>query len=340
MTRIVLRRLRRFFHLLLELLSNLFLSWLELLRAVPLAAAIIGRRLRFLSKDQPRRDSARRCMPVHEKVYRRPDPLIYSQQYLMAQGLAVTWDNPDISIRQGGNPVSPHTLLPDTDYDIVARVWNGSTDAPAVHLPVHFSYFSFGIGTLKHVIGETFVNLGAKGSLSCPASASVNWHTPVSPGHYCIQVELIWSDDANLLNNLGQTNTDVQPLSSPEATFLLTVRNDAEDRRVLRFEADGYEILPLLPCTEVGEGAESAEARRARARRAHARERHPVPEGWRVEVDPPQLDLLPNEEQPVKATIVAPVENFVGRQTINLNSFAGDEFVGGVTLHAEGAANG
>jgi hypothetical protein len=238
------KRVKRLVHSLLGLLANLLLAWLELLRALPLAKAIIGRRVRFLCKDRPRRDSARRCIPVHEKVYRRPDPLIYSQQYLMAQGLAVTWDNPDISIRQAGVAVLPHALLPDTDYEIVARIWNGSTNAPAVHLPVRFSYLSFGIGTLKNAIDETFVNLGAKGSPSCPAFASVKWRTPNAPGHYCLQVELLWSEDANPLNNLGQTNTDVQPLSSPEATFVLAVGNDAKQRRLLRFEADGYEIPP------------------------------------------------------------------------------------------------
>src|SRR5215207_9430900 len=165
----VRQRLTRLLHALLELLRNLLLSWLELLRALRLVKTMIGRRVRFLFRDRPRRDSARYCMPVREKVYRRPDPLIYSQRYLMAQGIAVTWDNPDISIRQEGNSVSPHTLLPDTDYEIVAQVWNGSTKAPAVHLPVHFFYLSFGIGTVKQAIGHTFVNLGVKGSPSCPA---------------------------------------------------------------------------------------------------------------------------------------------------------------------------
>jgi hypothetical protein len=336
----VYKRLKLLFHALLELLRNLLLGWLVLLRALPLLKAILERRLRPLFVDRPRRDSARRCMPVHEKVYRRPDPLIYSQQYLMAQGLGVTWDNPDISILQGGIPLSSHALLPDTEYEIKARVWNGSTNAPAVHLPVHFSYLSFGMGTVKNAIGKTFVNLGAKGSLSCPAFASVKWRTPKAPGHYCLQVELIWSDDANPLNNLGQTNTDVQPLNSPKATFAITVRNDAEERRVLRFEADGYVIHPRVSCAQIRDDGKSPQLRRERNLRVHGRQQHPLPDGWRVEVEPPQLDLLPNEEQPVKVTLIAPVENFVGRQAINLNAFAGDALVGGVTLYAEGAANG
>ena len=34
------------------------------------------------------------CIQLPPDVYKRADPLIYSQYYLMAQGLAVTWDNP------------------------------------------------------------------------------------------------------------------------------------------------------------------------------------------------------------------------------------------------------
>ena len=41
------------------------------------------------------------CIQLPPDVYKRADPLIYSQYYLMAQGLAVTWDNPDIYIFDG-----------------------------------------------------------------------------------------------------------------------------------------------------------------------------------------------------------------------------------------------
>src|SRR5215212_9149113 len=36
------------------------------------------------------------CGRIPDPLIRRPDPCIYSQTYLMAQGLPVTWDNPDI----------------------------------------------------------------------------------------------------------------------------------------------------------------------------------------------------------------------------------------------------
>src|SRR6266853_337974 len=42
------------------------------------------------------------CGKFTAPAYHRPDPCIYDQYYLMSLGLAVTWDNPDISIWQGG----------------------------------------------------------------------------------------------------------------------------------------------------------------------------------------------------------------------------------------------
>ena len=39
-------------------------------------------------------------VPPH--TYKRPDPMIYSQYYLASKGIAVTWDNPDIQLFDGG----------------------------------------------------------------------------------------------------------------------------------------------------------------------------------------------------------------------------------------------
>ena len=73
--------------------------------------------------------------------------MIYCQQYLMSQGLAVTWDNPDVHLELGGVPVNLHDLKPNTTYDVFARIWNNSLDAVVVNMPVEFSFLSFGIGT-------------------------------------------------------------------------------------------------------------------------------------------------------------------------------------------------
>ena len=66
------------------------------------------------------------CGPIHHASFHRPDPLIYSQQYLLKLGLAVTWDNPDIVLMKDGVIVSEGDLRPDTEYEIDATLWNNS----------------------------------------------------------------------------------------------------------------------------------------------------------------------------------------------------------------------
>lgn len=345
----------------------------EFLRAVRrLLKAVLGGWIHTLLRQLRRkraRDEARRedrwgrrggsrtpCIGVPERTYRQPDPLIYSQAYLMQQGLAVTWDNPDITLFKGGVAVNSHELEPDTDYEIAARVWNGSFEAPAVDLPVEFTYMDFGIGGVEQTIGQTVVDLPVNGAPGHPAVAVVPWRTPAAPGHYCLLAKLQWADDANPHNNVGQENTDVRAPSSP-AEFRFMVRNDARKRRILRLEADAYELPDLPPCppTEGREPErdeprrwheEDAVRRRRRRERAarlaalakeQARSRFPVPDGWAVTITESEVGLGPGEEEEVVVT-VEPPDAFTGRRSINVNAFAGDEFVGGVTLVVERAS--
>jgi hypothetical protein len=266
-------------------------------------------------------------------AYRQPDPLIYSQQYLQAQGLAVTWNNPDIHLESPGAPgvpVDSHDLQPDTDYLVIARVWNGSTTAPAPGLPVHVSFLEFGIGTTRHDVGQTAVDLAVKGAAGCPAFATVGWHTPATPGHYCLQVQLIWDDDANPANNMGQHNTDVKPLNSPHAAFDFPLRNGSETALLLRLQADAYDIPPPPEC-QPDNGPDAVRRRRAR----HNRAAWPLPAGWQVAVTPAEARLDPGQSTQVTADITAP-DGYVGRQAINVNAYAGQALVGGVTFYVEG----
>lgn len=47
-------------------------------------------------------NAARDPCKVNNPAFHRPDPCIYSQQYLLSLGLPVTWDNPDIVLRRNG----------------------------------------------------------------------------------------------------------------------------------------------------------------------------------------------------------------------------------------------
>lgn len=280
-----------------------------------------------------RRISRADPQPVAASIYRRPDPLIYSQFYLMAHGLAVTWDNPDIRVERKGTPVDSHALKPSTEYEIVARIWNSSTNAPVAGLPVHFSYLSFGIGGGPSPIGETTVDLGVKGSPSCPAFARYTWMTPKVAGHYCIQVEVEWFDDSNPANNLGQHNINVKALNSPRASFQVPLFNRTAKRRGLAFRADSYSLPPLPECDQQPQPGNTGRERFAALARSHGYEQQRPPEGWEVLIEPRRIELDPAGTGEVNVSILAP-DGFAGRQAVNVNAFDGKSLLGGITLYA------
>ena len=288
------------------------------------------------------------CLNLPPNVHVRADPAIYDQYYLMAQGLSVTWDNPDIQLLDmSGNPLPPGPLQANTDYRVIVRVWNNSFDGPAPGLPVSLSYLSFGIGTTSTPVNSATVDLGVEGSVHCPAFANFVWHTPPIPGHYCLQALLAWPDDANPNNNLGQKNTQVGQLHSP-AVFQVTVHNDATVRRHFDFEVDMYRLPSQPPCEEhrlpqrkPGRFAE-AQARWDYARRTHGYGRFPVSSDWKVSVNPAGLDLDGGQTTTVQVSIEPAAGTFAGQQAFNLHGFAAPAngqrvLAGGVTLLVQGS---
>lgn len=307
-----------------------------------------GKHLRDVRRGRPTHCSSR-CEVIRPEVYKRPDPLIYSQSYLMEQGLGVTWDNPDIQLFRDGSPVSSSSLEPDTEYDVVATVHNNSTDAPAVGLPVEFSFLSFGVGAVETALGTTKIDLPVKGAPGHPARATHMWRTPATPGHYCLKVRLVWSDDANPKNNLGQENTNVAAASSP-AVFEFPVRNEDDvTGKTFRMVADAYTVPAPPDCREVPPKKKSDRQHPEKRQRAVfvppteeeanwtlARVRHDVdafgiPNGWTVEIDPSDFELDPGESLPV-TVVITPPDDFRGERSFNVNAMHGAALVGGVTL--------
>jgi hypothetical protein len=303
-----------------------------------------------------------KCQIIPRDVYKRPDPLIYSQYYLLSQGLAVTWDNPDIQLYAVGpgeilTPVASNDLRPDTVYEIQATIYNGSTEAPAIRLLVEFLYLSFGIGPPSTHIGFDRVDLHVRGSALHPSLARMRWTTPPTPGHYCIQVKLIWEDDANPHNNLGQENVDVKSASSP-AVFEFDTFNVLPRDRSIQLKADGYSIPPQLDCDKVPNeparngqqgrhvGSQEDQARDERQQwcnalaRRSSPELHPVPASWTVQINPMSFTLAPGATQTVKVTIVPP-EGWVGPQPINISGWDSEDGtpLGGVTLYIHSGAD-
>ena len=267
------------------------------------------------------------CVPINHPNYHRPDPMIYSQYYLMKQGLSVTWDNPDIQLYQNGLPVPSHAIRPDTEYEIVARCWNLSYDAPVVGMPVIFTYMDFGAGTNSNNIGHTTINLSVIGGSENPSFAQVKWKTPSIVGHYCIQAKLVWPDDKNPENNLGQENVNVVEVYSP-AIFDFKVKNNSENEHRYQVEADSYTLPHLPPCDEY----KKMSSREKEARKRHNRKNYPIPESWKIEYEEESFVLKAGDEKTVKVTVIPP-DDFMGNKPFNFNVFDENNiFIGGVTV--------
>ena len=273
------------------------------------------------------------CGVVNNPAFHRPDPCIYDQYYLMSLGLAVTWDNPDITLRQGGVVVPKHGLLPNTEYEIDATIWNNSYEAPVVGLKVSFGYLTFGASTTLTPIGFKYVNLGVKGGPDHPALAAMLWKTPPTPGHYCIQVQLECADDANPNNNLGQNNVDVVAAHSP-ADFSFILKNSTDTANAYNFEVDTYAIpaQPDCPATIAQMAGGTRADRLKRIRAAHNPANFPVPLGWTVEILPSQVALAAGDEALIKVSVTPP-PGFVGTKPFNVNAMSKDLRAGGVTLY-------
>jgi hypothetical protein len=314
----------------LFLLKTLMYGWLIALRDLGRLLCTILRNW-WRRKCQGKVPPPNRCVPIDEPAFVRPDPMIYDQYYLTSLGLAVTWDNPDIQLYLNGSPVSSTQLLTDTTYQIVAQVWNNSTDAPVVGMPVAFSFLEFGAGTVSVPIGSTQIDLGVKGGSNCPAYAEMPWTTPATPGHYCIQVLLEPADDTNTANNLGQENTDVGTAHSP-AVFNFTLRNDTKQVRRYEFRLDAYDPGTPDPCDDSNGSEQERHARLDR----HRRGTRPLPPDWQVTVDPSTPSLDPGQAITITVTATPPL-GFIGSQVLNVNAFHPGGLAGGVTLTVEAA---
>jgi hypothetical protein len=337
--KVVASGLRRFFEALVELIIRLLPAFVLL---IPRFLGDVGRAIRRCR----RRDSGDCCLHLPPAVHKRADPLIYDQYYLLANGISVTWDNPDIDIFDGPTLVNPWELVAGHVYDVRVRCWNGSYDAPAINMPVHLSFLSFGVGTTTNYVGTTPTDLGVKGSAQCPAFADFTWKTPEKPGHYCLQAYLEWPDDANPLNNLGQKNTQVGAMHSP-AEFDVDVHNDAGVRRHVELEADMYELPQLPPCAESEPDRrtpptrlQESRNRWAAARRTQAFGEFPVTAPWSVSIEPRAFVLPAHATATVKVRIDNADSTFRGRQAFNVHGFATIENrertpLGGVTLFVE-----
>lgn len=305
--------------------------WPALKRICRAFHALIRKLLGTAARELPPVQAS--CVPIRHPAMKRPDPMIYDQYYLMSLGLAVSWQNPDIQILQGGVPVaSAYDLSPSTTYTVRAAIYNASTTGVVHNMPVVFSYLSFGVGTQSHLIPgpDPVVSLGVKGSPQGIAVREKDWTTPSQPGHYCIQVSFAYFDDINPFNNLGQENTQVVQAVSP-APFSFQLRNTGTDRETFRFEVDTYSIPPQPQCSTSRKTTAASGPVSAATRRRNSRTNNPLPPNWSIQFTPANPTLPSNAEITVDA-VVTPSDDFHGTMPVNVHTFAGETLQGGVTI--------
>ncbi|MFZ2504574.1 MAG: hypothetical protein WAW88_18070 [Nocardioides sp.] len=288
--------------------------WRFLRRLLRLLWALLGALLHHKPKSPGRVDKAAktRCVPIQDPAMRVPDPLVYSQEEMSALGLPVTWDNPDFALFDGAVQIGAHELQPNRSYEVRVRVWNAATDCPVAMMPVHLSFLDFGAGTVSNPIGSELVDVGVLGAPNNPAYARFVWHTPATPGHYCLQAQLDPASDRNRRNNLGQHNTDVVEAHSP-AQFTFTLRNDTRRTHAYEFDTDAFVLRPQ-PCPEPGNHGDRGD----QEQRLPTPE--PLPAGWTVTVSPDQPALTPGQQTNI--TVVAtPPSGWSGTQRVNVHAF-------------------
>jgi len=149
---------------------------------------------------------------------RRPDPCIYSQGYLEAQGFPVTWN-----IGYLGRPPKrrPNVIAPDsyhleekTDYIVFAAGAYASTD-PAIGVRVRLVY-----PTVELQLARSRPGGGRRPGHECSGSSTSAMGAPSrrshgerrggsGMSHFCLQAILSHPMDVNVANNLGQENTQI-----------------------------------------------------------------------------------------------------------------------------------
>jgi len=320
----------------LAVLVGIFLAifvdlWPALKRICKAIKALVAKLLGTAATKLPPVQAS--CVPIKHPSMKRPDPMIYDQYYLMSLGLAVSWQNPDIQILQGGVPVaSAYDLSPATTYTIRATIYNASTTGVVYNMPVVFSYLSFGVGTQSHLIPgpDPVVSLGVKGSPLGIAVAEKNWTTPSVPGHYCVQVSFAYFDDINPFNNLGQENTQVVQAASP-ANFSFQLRNAGDAGAYFRFEVDTF-ALPAQPqCATTLRPTPANGPISAATRRRNSRADNPLPPNWTIQFTPAIPFLAAGGEVTVEA-VVTPPDDFHGSLPVNVHVFDENRLAGGVTV--------
>lgn len=234
----------------LEIGAALWRLIVMLLLLLLLLIRFIKKLIKRICNKHPEHPPRKHCCEVPPHIKRKPDPCLYSQFYLMAQGLSVTWDNPDIWITlPDGTPVDSHALQPSTNYLVHVRIHDASFD-PSLGTEVRCFYRPYSFNSPDRVPIEVLPDGTERVVVLhiAPWQSEVavfHWTTPPDPNqHWCLQAECRHPDDKNPNNNLGQENTDVLGgTSGSQVTTGARLFNPTNRTMRARVTIDQYAII-------------------------------------------------------------------------------------------------
>ncbi|HEV7676338.1 MAG TPA: hypothetical protein VGQ12_17535 [Candidatus Angelobacter sp.] len=135
---------------------------------------------------------------------------------MMQLGKPVTWANPDVVISLAGIKQDTYDLIVNTTYDVAITVHNTSQEKEARGTHVDVRWIEFGAGgQIRHHVGHVVIDVPVWPGVTV---THMNWLTPPTPGHFCLEIELFHPKDGNPANNLGWNNTQVKTAHSPVTT--------------------------------------------------------------------------------------------------------------------------
>jgi hypothetical protein len=158
-----------------------------------LAAVNLAKRPKLCEMLIRKRRTHCHCIST-DKPPKRPDPAIYSQLQRLSQGLAASWESPDVQT----NYWSPWRFMDS----IVVYVRNESTESSAVNTLVQAKWAAFGIGTPLNPLGDQVINLGIapdQQTLLFPVNDSLR----ALGNDVSIQINISHPHDKDVANNTG-----------------------------------------------------------------------------------------------------------------------------------------
>jgi len=183
------------------------------------------------------------CVRAPTAIVHDPDPSIYDQQLLFAEGAAPTFNSPDIETVD----LWPLNPIPN----LTATVRNLSSQSSANQTRVDISWSPWGIGLPRTPIATSFVDLARAGYSG--SEQTLSWPTPpamLAARLFGLFVTVIHPYDSDPNNNQGEQTVDgFQTSTGRSKVFVVPVRNPTGAAETISLTAGPAPVAPWVTIT-------------------------------------------------------------------------------------------